>query len=118
MNRKEIFVLNWLFASLYFPTSTLLLHFNKQGTLFGVVIVGLVFHAILTILLTITLFAKKGENKTELPIEMVEQNPKRAYKKKTKPEVKNNEEEIEPEPKMRTDINLNELDDAADGTFH
>ncbi|MBI4141201.1 hypothetical protein HY485_05180 [Candidatus Woesearchaeota archaeon] len=120
MKRKDIFVLNWLFASLYFPTSTLLLFFSQEGTLFGVVIIGLVFHAILTVLLTLMWFVE--EPKTIIKparVEIIEPKPKRAYKKKNKNEVKTNEEEknvegVEPSPAMRTDVDLNQLDNSDD----
>ena len=118
MKRKDIFVLNWLFASLYFPTSILLLFFSQEGTLFGIIIVGLIFHIILTILLTMMWFVEQHKP-TKPSVEVIEPKPKRAYKKKNKPEVENNEEEkivtgIEPKPEMRTDVNLDQLNDDTD----
>src|SRR3989344_4648089 len=117
MNRKEIFVLNWLFASIYFPTSIFLWFLKPTGTFIGVLIVGLVFHIILTILLVLMLWVE--QHKITPSIEIIEPKPKRAYKKKNKPEVNNNEEEkivigIEPKPEMRTDVNLDQLNDDAD----
>ena len=117
MNLREVFVMNCCFAALYFPTSMLLWLFNQKGTLLGVLLVGLVFHVILTVLLAV-LFLKKQHVKRA---EIVENAPKRVYKKKNKREVKNGEEETipvlptqffdirEPEPKMRTDVNLDQL---------
>lgn len=117
MKRKEIFVLNWLFASLYFPTSIFLWFLKPTGTFIGVLIVGLVFHVILTILLVMMLLVetKKQTTKTEIITPM----PKRTYKKKNKQGVENNEEEkivtgIEPKPEMRTDVNLDQLNDDND----
>ncbi|GEM_PF-3136153 len=117
MKRKEIFVLNWLFASLYFPTSIFLWFLKPTGTFIGVLIVGLVFHIILTILLVLMLFTETQKQTTKT--EIITPKERRAYKKKNKQEVENNEEEkigigIEPKPEMRTDVNLDQLNDDTD----
>ena len=115
MKRKDVFVLNWLFASLYFPTSIFLWFLNPTGTFIGVLLVGLVFHIILTILLVLMLLVEKQTSKTEA----ITPVPKRVYKKKNKQEVEKDEEEkiitgVEPKPEMRTDVNLDQLNDDTD----
>lgn len=100
MNTREIFWMNWCFAALYFPTSVLLWMFNQKGTLLGVILVGLVFHAIMTIILLILWLAREKQKVEVIPL-------KRTYKKKPKG-VKENADKTEHE--MRTDVNLDQLD--------
>lgn len=119
MKRRDIFIMNWLFASLYFPTSIFLWFLKPTGTFIGILVVGLVFHIILTILLVLMLWVEPHNITPKSSIEVIAPKPKRAYKKKNKPEVENNEEEkivtgIEPTPEMRTDVNLDQLNDDSD----
>ena len=130
MKLLEITFWNATYWALYLPTSLLVQLLTGEGELLGILIIGLLCTLLLNIFLA---FQKEGffdylsepaeivytvENseKKEEP-EIVE--PILADDSSKQKEVKQDEQEkieelVEPEPKMRTDVNLSTLDNDTD----
>lgn len=133
MKLVEICFWNSMYLLIYLALSLYLHNTNNEGTILGTIIIGLIFTAIISIILYFQegiLLEDDGLEIKEISSKEEKEPPvqikkKHEYKKR-KTEVKNNEEKpsqekmveffdgIEPEPKMRTDVNLDKLDDDTD----
>ncbi len=123
MRLLEIYFWNCIYWALYLPCSILLYLITGQGDVLGILLVG----AILTAILTAYLSFSDGvlfDEEMEPAIIVYQDEPKEEPEPEPVPEedeklteVKQNEEEtidLEPTPKMHTDVDLGQLDAADD----
>ncbi len=114
MRLLEIYVWNCLYWALYLPCSFLLYLFTGQGDVLGILFVGGIITAILTVYLSFSegvLFDEEME-----PAIVLSDEPEVEIEEVQTVEVEEDEKEqteridLESEPKMRTDVDLGQLD--------
>lgn len=115
MRLLEIYVWNCIYWALYLPCSILLYLITGQGDVLGILLIGAIITAILTVYLSFSegvLFDEEME-----PAIVLDETPEVEIKPV---EVEEDEKEqtepidLEFEPKMRTDVDLGQLDVADD----
>ncbi len=114
MRLLEIYFWNCLYWALYLPCSILLYLITEQGDVLGILLIGGILTAILTVYLSFSdgvLFDEDME-----PAIVLSDEPEVAMEEVQTVEVEENEKEqteridLESEPKMRTDVDLGQLD--------
>jgi len=146
MNPLEVVFWNVLFWALYLPIAVILLLLGAQGHPFGVVACGLMGSVILSVFLAFQddlLFESYTPVRVTIKEESAKPEPK--IRERAAPEVKDEKMEVkspkdepaeavegvqpddkeeiefavgeEPEPRMRTDVSLNEFDADDDDSF-
>lgn len=127
MRLLEIYFWNAVYWALYLPTSLILYIVTEQGDILGILLVGAIMTAILTVYLAFSegvLFDEDMEPAIivyeDKPKSKVQPAPNQApVKDEIKPtEVKKDEKQktepvdLEPAPKMDTDVDLGQPDDS------
>ncbi len=109
MKFVEMYIWNALFWALYLPCSFLLYVISGQGDVLGILLVGAIITAVLTVGLSFSegvLFDEEME-----PAIVLDETPEVEVQTM---EVEEDEKEqtidLESEPKMRTDVDLGQLD--------
>jgi hypothetical protein len=114
MRLLEIYFWNCIYWALYLPCSILLYLITGQGDVLGILLVGAILTAILTVYLSFSegvLFDEDME-----PAIVLSETPKVEIEEIKPVEVEEDEKEqaeridLESEPKMRTDVDLGQLD--------
>ncbi len=119
MKLIEIYFWNAVYWALYLPLSLIIYAVTEQGDILGILAVGAILTAILTVYLAFSDGVLFDDNEPAVIVYVDDEisEPVPVPKEETKPEVKQDEKQeldLEPEPKMRTDVELDKPDSADD----